>query len=331
MLKKLGGPDRIRVLSNEGILKLIQSVVGNGSSAPTLTSKKLMSELGKIASKSKMWDVKRLLSWLLHIGALELGTEIQCPHCDKHNWYPLNKLDNTLVCEKCLDEYEVPKDNPQQGLVWAYSLVGPFRLPKMADGAYTTLLALYFLNETMHFSITPHLSFQKPKDTDVEADFGLLIHDRGMYGAKVSSALGECKSFKGEFEARDVNKMKKMAKELDDPILIFATLKNKLTNGEKRRLNQLLISQRIARLKNGNKSRLLILTGNELFNDLLGLQERWENLTKKHQDLAKHIGTADMAVLCDATQQLYISSQSESDWFHEVFDRKRETTKVKEV
>lgn len=331
MLKKLGGPDRIRVLSNEGILKLIQSTVGNGSSAPTLTSKKLMSELGKIASKSKMWDAKGFLNWLLHIGALELGAEIQCPHCDKHNWYPLNRLGNNLICEKCLDEYEVPKDNPQQGLVWTYSLVGPFRLPKMADGAYTTLLSLYFLSKTMHFSITPHLSFQKPKDTDVEADFGLLIHDRGVYGSKVSSALGECKSFKGEFEAKDVNKMKRMAKELDDPILIFATLKNKLTNGEKRRLNQLLISQRKARLKNGNKSRLLVLTGNELFSDQFGLQGHWEGLSKKHQDLAKHIGTADMAALCDATQQLYLNSQSESDWFHEVFDRKKETAIIKEV
>lgn len=327
MLKKLGGPDRIRVLSNEGILKLIQSTVGNGSSAPTLTSKKLMSELGKIANKSKMWDAKGFLSWLLHVGALELGAEIQCPHCDKHNWYPLNKLDNNLICEKCLDEYEVPKDNPQQGLVWTYSLVGPFRLPKMADGAYTTLLSLYFLNKTMHFSITPHLSFQKPKDTDIEADFGLLIQDRGVYGSRVSSALGECKSFKGEFEAKDVNRMKRMAKELDDPILIFATLKNKLTNGEKRRLNQLLMSQRKARLKNGNKSRLLILTGNELFSDYLGLQGHWEGLTKKHQDFAKHIGVADMTALCDATQQLYLNSQSESDWFHEVFDRKKETAK----
>lgn len=331
MLKKLGGPDRISVLTNEGILELIQGTVGNGSSAPTLTHKKLMSELAKIANKSEMQDAKGLLNWLLHIGALELGAEIQCPHCDKHNWYPLNKLDNTLVCEKCLDEYDVPKDNPQQGMAWAYSLVGPFRLPKMADGAYTTLLALHFLKETMHFSITPHLSFQKPKDTDVEADFGLLILDRGIYGSKVSSALGECKSFKGEFEARDINKMKKMAKDLEDPILIFATLKNKLTAGEKRRLNQLLISQRKARLKNGKKSRLLILTGNELFIDFLGLEKKWEGLTKKHQELAQRIGTADMGSLCDATQQLYLSSQSESDWFKEVFDRKRETAKIKEV
>lgn len=331
MLKKLGGPDRVRILTNEGIVKLIQSTVGNGSSAPTLTSKKLMSELGKIGNKSDVQDAKGLLNWLLHIGALELGAEIQCPHCDKHNWYPLNRLDNTLVCEKCLDEFEVPKDNPQQGIVWTYSLVGPFRLPKMADGAYITLLALYFLSETMHFSITPHLSFQKPKDTDVEADFGLLLQERGIYGSKVSSALGECKSFKGEFEAKDVNKMKKMAKALDDPILIFATLKNKLDAGEKRRLSQLLISQRKARLKSGNKPRLLILTGNELFIDFFGLEKKWEGLTKKHQELAKHIGTADMASLCDATQQLYLSSQSESDWFEEVFRSKKETASVKEV
>jgi hypothetical protein len=332
MLKKLGGPDRVRVLSNEGILELIQSTVGNGSSAPTLTSKKLMSELGKIANKSEMWDAKGLLNWLLHIGALELGTEIQCPHCDKHNWYPLNRLDNTLVCEKCLDEYEVPKDNPQQGLVWTYSLVGPFRQPKMADGAFTTLLSLYFLNETMHFSITPHLSFQQPKGTDIEADFGLLIQDRGVYGSKVSTALGECKSFKGKFEARDVNRMKKMAKDLDDPILVFATLKNKLDKGEQRRLLQLLESQRKARFRNnGNKSRLLILTGNELFSDRLGLDKQWSKLTKKHQAMAGRINYANMNSLCDATQQIYLSSQSESDWLDEVFKRKRETAKVKEV
>jgi hypothetical protein len=48
----------------------------------------------------------------------------------------------------------------------------------------------------MHFSITPHLSFEKPKDTDVEADFGLLLQDRGVHGSKVRSALGECKSSK---------------------------------------------------------------------------------------------------------------------------------------
>jgi hypothetical protein len=202
----------------------------------------------------------------------------------------------------------------------------------MADGAFTTLLSLYFLNETMHFSITPHLSFQQPKGTDIEADFGLLIQDRGVYGSKVSTALGECKSFKGKFEARDVNRMKKMAKDLDDPILVFATLKNKLDKGEQRRLLQLLESQRKARFRNnGNKSRLLILTGNELFSDRLGLDKQWSKLTKKHQAMAGRINYANMNSLCDATQQIYLSSQSESDWLDEVFKRKRETAKVKEV
>lgn len=84
-------------------------------------------------------------------------------------------------------------------------------------------------------------------------------------------------------------------------------------------------------MKNGNKSRLLILTGNELFSDLLGLEKQWEGLTKKHKSLAKHIGGADMASLCDATQQLYLSSQSYSDWFQEVFNPKKETASVKEV
>jgi hypothetical protein len=68
-----------------------------------------------------------------------------------------------------------------------------------------------------------------------------------------------------------------------------------------------------------------------IFIDFLGLEKKWEGLTKKHQELAQRIGTADMGSLCDATQQLYLSSQSESDWFKEVFDRKRETAKIKEV
>lgn len=319
MLKKLGGPYEIGVLSNEGIIRLIQETVGDGSSAPTLTTHKLLSELNKIANKSKMGDGRSLLSRLLSIGALELGVEIQCPHCGKHNWYPLKKLDNDLVCDKCLDEYGIPKGNPKKDLVWAYSLVGPFRLPKMADGAYTTLLSLYFLNKIAHFSITPHLSFQKPKDTDVEADFGLLIRDRGFQSHRVSSALGECKSFKGEFEVKDVNKMKRMAKELDDPILIFATLKDKLSSREKKRLNRLLISQRKAWLKNGDKSRLMILTGNELFNELLGPKDHCEDLNK----IIRRIGTNSLDSLCDATQQLYIGSQSYSDWLSQAFEQKK--------
>jgi hypothetical protein len=84
-------------------------------------------------------------------------------------------------------------------------------------------------------------------------------------------------------------------------------------------------------LKNGNKSRLLILTGNELFSDFLGLEKQWEGLTKKHQSLAKHISYANVDALCDATQQPYLSSQGEGDWLGEVFKKKQETAQVKEV
>lgn len=332
MLKKLGGPDRVRTIANEDLLKLFQKTVGDGGSMPTLTYKKLRGELNGIIKRDEpLWDAEGLIGRLLDIGAIELGSQVQCPHCSKHNWYPLNKLDVVLTCAKCLDDFDVAKESPDRSLVWSYSLAGPFRLPNMADGAYTTLLSLYFLNDTMHFSITPHLSFTGVKDKSIEADFGLLIRDHNIHGTKVTPIIGECKSFWKQFTDIDIQRMKKMAKDLDNPILVFATLKKELDKAEKRRLLKLLDSQRKARFKNGPKSRLLILTANELFCGFGGLGSHWSKLTKKHQEFAKYIDSRRLSELCDATQQLYLDSQPESEWLDGVFKRKRETAKIKEV
>ena len=82
---------------------------------------------------------------------VELGLEFKCSKCSKWSWYSVNQLDYSLICNFCFKQFDFPIIDPtdKKHSKWAYRVVGPFALPKYADGGYAAALAIRFFADVI--------------------------------------------------------------------------------------------------------------------------------------------------------------------------------------
>ena len=124
------------------------------------------------------------------------------------------------------------------------------------------------------------------------------------------TVFGEAKSFgKDVFEQDDVNKMKLLAETFPGSILVFATMKEKLSQEEIDRIKSLAYWGRgYDKERKQTRAPVIILTGTELFTTG-SLRSAWEKKGKAHKDLAKKTSwemESNLRVLADLTQYLYL-------------------------
>ena len=124
--------------------------------------------------------------------------------------------------------------------------------------------------------------------------------------------FGEAKSFgrRGEdvFEQDDVDKMKLLAEAFPGSILVFAAMKEELSQGEIDRIKELAEWGREYDLeKRQTRAPVIVLTGTELFTTGY-LSTSWEEKGGKHKDLASQtsLGTPNLRILANFTQHLYL-------------------------
>lgn len=320
--KKLDG--HILALANEKLLGLLEHMDGGSvqSNGQPVKNNRINQErelpIGEI--KNKLQDTSKktdLCDYLISKGIFHVGLRIQCPHCIRNSWFPVNQIEKTFTCPLCLNTF--PAIGNVEGGTWCYKTTGPFSVANYADGAYATLLALDFFNERKLSTIraTPALSFTaKALDKkDIEADFALFWQD-SIYGEKKNGLVfGECKTY-GQFQKKDFDRMRYLGKSFPGAILAFSTLRKTLTAREIREIT------RIAKLgrkywKNERPiNPVLILTGNELF-CFHGPPYCWESISAK--DRFRNI--KGLIGICDATQQIYLNLPSwETEW-HEKWEK----------
>jgi hypothetical protein len=124
----------------------------------------------------------------------------------------------------------------------------------------------------------------------------------------IERIFAECKIF-NEFEKKDADRMLLLAKEFPGAVLVFATLRKSLTNGEKRLLQP--VANRGRRYSKAERSYnpVLILTGNELFSDD-NPRDIWTELGSSHIIHASAWGNdRELLPLADATQQIYLGME----------------------
>ena len=277
---------------------------------------------------------KRTFETLVERKAVELGLELKCDKCDSPSWYPVNQLDYSLTCSLCFKQFDFPITNPLGAhSKWAYRVVGPFALPGYAQGGYAPALAIHFFAEVIGGFDRASLTWSSAQELrlptkSVEVDFMLWYQRKDIFGTERSffgtglpifgmdrpteTVFGEAKSFgrHGEdvFEQDDVDRMKLLAEAFPGSILVFATMKEELSQGEIDRIKKLAEwGREYDKERRQTRAPVIVLTGTELFTTGY-LSTSWKEKGGKHKDLAKHtsLGTPNLRILANFTQHLYL-------------------------
>lgn len=272
---------------------------------------------GLIARRNgqKRWLGDFALDAFVKAGVLRLGLSLQCPNCLNHNWCGLPELDEQVVCERCLEKFDFPQGSLNfEHSPWQFRVVGPFAVPNHAGGAYGTVLALRTFSENLggdaQITYSTGLDIVAGADKKYEIDFAFWHRRRHSFDDDEEPALafGEAKGFAEEsFKTRDIERMEALGKAFPGAFLIFATMKDALSEDEKTAIGNLALWGREI-LKTGQpRNPVIVLTGAEMFSEW-HIRHAWENLGAKHKEFASrtYIGFDNLWDFADLTQQLYL-------------------------
>jgi hypothetical protein len=172
----------------------------------------------------------------------KLGLSLTCPHCLKKNWTGIDILQSTLACARCLNKFDFPQGTLDfEHTPWQYRVVGPFSVPDYAGGAYATVLTLRTL-ATLLSGGDVELTYSSGLDLvgdglpKMEVDFLGWYRRRRIFGRQDLPDLffGEAKSFGSEcFKKVDIDRMTHLATKFPDAFIIFAALKESLSDNER--------------------------------------------------------------------------------------------------
>ena len=359
IIQTLGGLQQgVLCLAHKGVIELLDEMARKLTKS--FHCQKFRGKIRNAVNNERLKD--RTFEILVRQKAVELGLEFKCSKCSKWSWYSVNQLDYSLICNFCFKPFDFPIIAPtdKKHSKWAYRVVGPFALPKYADGGYAAALAIHFFTDVIGgfdqagvtWSSAQELKLSK--DKKVEADFMLWYRRKDVFGTERSffgtglpifgtdrpteTVFGEAKSFgrRGEdvFEQDDVDRMKLLAEAFPGSILVFATMKEELSQGEIDRIKKLAEwGREYDKERRQTRAPVIVLTGTELFTTGY-LTTSWEKRGGKYEDLAQRIsqGESNLRILANFTQHLYLDMEmlpygpTEAQ-LRESFERRRESTR----
>ncbi|MFY9561063.1 MAG: hypothetical protein WAQ52_12590 [Terriglobales bacterium] len=247
---------------------------------------------------------------------LRLGLVLECTNCRKTNWFGIGTFRELLTCERCLNVYDFPQGTLNfDRTPWQYRVVGPYSVPNYAQGAYAIVLALTAFakglgSDQANISYATSLDFKIGDANPFEVDFTFWYQRKRILDLQEEPVLvfGEAKSFAVEsFKQDDIERMWKLAKKFPGAFLVFATLKDSLTDVEKAEISRLATWGR-ERLRDGRpRAPVIVLASTELFSTW-NIEHTWKDLGDRH---AKFVQPASVRLdnlwtLAEITQQLYL-------------------------
>lgn len=316
IIQTLGGLQRgVLCLAYKGVIELLDKMTGRFTKASHYSE--FQSEIRNSINSEKLKD--RTFETLVKRKAVELGLELRCSKCSKWSWYSITQLDYLLTCSFCLKQFDFPITNPIGGKHsrWAYRLMGPFAQPDYADGGYAAALGIRFFADIISSSNRSAVTWSSgqeltlPIGEKIEVDFMLWYQREETLALNYPTEIvfGEAKSFGKEvFTPHDVNKMKLLAKTFPGSTLVFATMKEELSQKEINRIRKLAEWGRgYDRDRKQTRAPVIVLTGTELFAEM-SLEESWKEKRGRHKNLIGlgYVRTENLRVLANLTQQLYL-------------------------
>jgi hypothetical protein len=279
---------------------------------------------GRTASRSQWWGLlrktdqddrraERDFDRLTKHGVLQVGLKLDCPNCAQTNWYSLKQVAENLRCDRCLQPFQFPAARPPTQ-AWAYRTQGPFSIENYAHGAYAVAIALRFFLQLLQIEATwaPSLKLKNEQGDEFEIDFAMWCQARHRVGFEPTFVIGECKSFKEQFEPRDLRRARELAKLFPGALLVFATLREELEPAEKRRIAGLARTGRRRTQADKWRNPVLVLTAHEVMGRW-GPPHCWQDAGGAMAEFATRYGLRnDLIQLCDATQQLHLGMESDA-------------------
>ena len=351
IIETLGGLRDVGCLAHKGVIEFLDKMTGR----LTKTSHccEFQSKIRNAINSEKLKD--RTFETLVKRRAVELGLKLKCSECSKWSWYSVNQLDYSLICNFCFKQFDFPIIDPtdKKHSKWAYRVVGPFALPKYADGGYAAALAIRFFaniiggfdRAEVTWSSGQELTLNTNKK--VEVDFMLWYRRKDVFGTERSffetglpifgmdrpteMMFGEAKSFR-KFEQDDVDKMKWLAETFPGSILVFAATKERLSPSEINRIKKLAEwGREYDKERRQTRAPVIVLTGTELFTPG-SLSTSWKEKGGRHEDLADQtsLGAPNLRILANFTQHLYLDLEMlpygpTMTQLRESFERRRES------
>ena len=336
IIQTLGGFFGVKSLSHKGIIELLDGM----ARSPITRSAHQKEFENKInaAIKKDIWRGK-VLETLVERKAVELGQELKCSKCGSWGWYALNQLSAVMNCNLCLRPFDFPLTNPTDSkrAKWAYRVIGPFALPKYADGGYSAALAIRFFADLIGRSMdteatwSPGQELTLPDGRKVEADFLVWYQRKHIFGTDQPTQIifGEAKSFgKDAFKDEDVQRMKLLAERYPGAVLVFATMKeaSELSKDEIQRIRKLAEwGREYDKERKETRAPVIVLTGMELFTPHF-LEQVWKDKGGKHAQLVEpaYVHLDNLKTLANFTQQLYLGMPSFGAWREAKWKKKKE-------
>lgn len=328
IIQTLGGLGwGVLCLAYKGIIELLDEMSKN-SATKTTHYKEFKNKINTAIENENLR--KRTFETLVERKAVELGLKIKCDKCDSLNWYSIKQLDYSLTCSLCFKQFDFPITNPSgKHSKWAYRAVGPFALPDYARGGYASALAIRFFADVMGGMDQAEVTWSSAQELQlpaklVEADFMLWYRRKEILGMRrpfpmknqpifgidqpIETVFGEAKSF-GEkvFTPDDVDRMKLLAETFPGSILVFATMKEELSQGEIDCIKELAEwGREYDTERKQTRAPVIVLTGTELFSTGF-LSTSWKKRGGRHKDLSGRVQRSmHLRFLADLTQHVYL-------------------------
>ncbi len=265
------------------------------------------------------WAFWTKLSYFLERSVFRAGLRVQCPNCSFYNWYDLKTLDYSLICDRCLKEFQFDQSPDHlKKIEWYYRVVGPFATPDFAQGGYAVALTLRRLAEESSRTELTWSTGLELQPLNAEIDFAVWYR-RGNVGIEPEAdepilMVGEAKSFGADaIKQKDIDNLKRVGERLPGAFLVVSTLKEiaNYSNDERALLRDFARWGRERRVNGRRRNPVIILTGAELLTDR-HIKQVWEETGGKAADLVKHASVFldDPYTLAERTQLLYLDLPS---------------------
>lgn len=307
MIKYIGGTWDLTFLANEPTIKLLIDL-RNGK---TLTEKKILQLLSRLHNDDKNNEMrKRTIETLCRLKIIQSGFEIKCPTCLQKSWYSLKDMNYNLNCPKCYENFQFYLST-HSDINLSFKSLGPFNFTEKNYGVLSELLTLRFFSNTLQYPSTIIFGFKLTNE--IEIDLGILLQGSYMGDRNIKVLFAECKMF-NEFQKTDVKRLNIVASKFPGCILVFSTLKDKLTKREIKLLTPLVKKEHKNRQEFKPYNSVLILTGVELFSQHFEPPYCWKDLGGKYDDY--YTGKKffnDLDGLCKATQDIYLNLEPVSE------------------
>lgn len=138
-----------------------------------------------------------VFAFLVGKGLFRIGSDLNCPHCQLRNWFPIAELQQRVSCQMCGEVFDAT--NQLIGSKWAYRRSGVLGIERNAQGAVPVVLTLQQLDTNLEsgfhrrsFSVSLDLAPTRAQlPNPCEVDFAWLIPRR--YPERTIVIIGECK------------------------------------------------------------------------------------------------------------------------------------------